>query len=116
MIGDFPRLELDSIRDKSRATEPSSRHHSLPIHPSRWKVRSNSFCRKPPFLDGNGRIGRLLVTFLLTERGILGKPVLYLSHYFKKHRQEYYVRMQEVRDSLARRLSPRSNYIIIFIS
>lgn len=51
-----------------------------------------------PFLDGNGRMGRLLVTFLLSERGLLGKPVLYLSHYFKKHRQEYYERLQAVRD------------------
>ena len=51
-----------------------------------------------PFLDGNGRVGRLLITFLLTERGVLHKPVLYLSHYFKQHRQAYYDRLQAVRD------------------
>lgn len=50
-----------------------------------------------PFLDGNGRVGRLLITFLLTERGVLHKPVLYLSHYLKRHRQEYYDRLQAVR-------------------
>ena len=51
-----------------------------------------------PFLDGNGRVGRLLITFLLTERGALHKPVLYLSHWFKQNRQEYYDRLQAVRD------------------
>ncbi len=51
-----------------------------------------------PFLDGNGRVGRLLITFLLTEHGVLTHPVLYLSHYFKRHRQEYYDRLQAVRD------------------
>lgn len=39
-----------------------------------------------PFLDGNGRVGRLLITFLLTEREVLHKPVLYLSHYLKRYR------------------------------
>jgi len=52
-----------------------------------------------PFLDGNGRVGRLLIAFLLCERQVLVKPVLYLSHYFKKQRQEYYDRLQGVRDS-----------------
>lgn len=51
-----------------------------------------------PFLDGNGRVGRLLITFLLTERGVLHKPVLYLSHFFKQRRSEYYERLQAVRD------------------
>ena len=51
-----------------------------------------------PFLDGNGRIGRLLITFLICEQEILQHPVLYLSHYFKQHREEYYLRLQAVRD------------------
>ncbi|MBM3933332.1 MAG: Fic family protein [SAR202 cluster bacterium] len=52
-----------------------------------------------PFLDGNGRVGRLLITLLLSERNVLLKPVLYLSHHFKLHRAEYYDRLQAVRDS-----------------
>jgi len=51
-----------------------------------------------PFLDGNGRVGRLLITFLLCQRDILLKPVLYLSHFFKRNRAEYYERLQAVRD------------------
>ncbi len=51
-----------------------------------------------PFLDGNGRVGRLLISLLLAERKILRKPVLYLSHYFKKHREAYYNHLQNVRD------------------
>ncbi len=52
-----------------------------------------------PFLDGNGRVGRLLIAFFLCNRGILAKPVLYLSHFFKQHRGEYYERLQAVRDN-----------------
>jgi Fic family protein len=52
-----------------------------------------------PFLDGNGRVGRLLVTFLLCERGVLAKPVLYLSHFFRRRRDRYYSLLQAVRDA-----------------
>jgi Fic family protein len=49
-----------------------------------------------PFLDGNGRVGRLLITLLLCERGELQQPVLYLSAYFNQHRQAYYERLEQV--------------------
>ena len=50
-----------------------------------------------PFLDGNGRIGRLLITLLLCQRGILHHPLLYLSYYFKQNRAEYYDRLIAIR-------------------
>jgi Fic family protein len=50
-----------------------------------------------PFLDGNGRVGRLLITFLLCQRGMLREPLLYLSLYFKKHRRTYYELLDRVR-------------------
>jgi len=50
-----------------------------------------------PFLDGNGRLGRLLITLLLCEQKILGEPMLYLSLYFKTHRQYYYELLNEIR-------------------
>lgn len=52
-----------------------------------------------PFLDGNGRIGRLLITFSLCVDKIISKPVLYLSYFFKKNRQEYYNKLTEIRNN-----------------
>jgi Fic family protein len=52
-----------------------------------------------PFLDGNGRMGRLLITFFLYWKGCLHKPLLYLSYYFKRNRQEYYDRLNMVRNT-----------------
>jgi Fic family protein len=51
-----------------------------------------------PFLDGNGRVGRLLITFYLCWKQVMQKPLLYLSYYFKLHRQEYYDRLNLVRE------------------
>ncbi len=50
-----------------------------------------------PFLDGNGRMGRLLITFWLCQQEILSQPLLYLSYYFKQNRMEYYDRLMDVR-------------------
>ncbi|MEM7402696.1 MAG: Fic family protein [Myxococcota bacterium] len=50
-----------------------------------------------PFLDGNGRLGRLLITMLLCNKGLLAEPVLYVSLYLKQNRQTYYQLLQEVR-------------------
>lgn len=52
-----------------------------------------------PFLDGNGRVGRLLITFLLVYRGVLHRPLLYLSLFLKRHRAEYYDRLMAIREA-----------------
>ena len=51
-----------------------------------------------PFLDGNGRVGRLLITFYLCQQGVLNKPLLYLSEYFKQNRQAYYDKLNAVHE------------------
>jgi len=63
-----------------------------------------------PFLDGNGRLGRLLITFYLYWKGALQYPLLYLSYYLKIHRQEYYDRL-----NLARERGDFEQWIVFFL-
>ena len=51
-----------------------------------------------PFWDGNGRLGRMVITFFLCAEGIISKPILYLSLFFKQHREQYYELLQATRD------------------
>jgi len=64
-----------------------------------------------PFLDGNGRVGRLLITLFLKERGRLTQPLLYLSSYFESHRQEYYTYLQKVKTD-----GDWNNWILFFLN
>jgi Fic family protein len=64
-----------------------------------------------PFLDGNGRKGRLLITLFLIERERLSQPLLYLSIYFESHRQEYYTYLQKVRTE-----GDWNNWLLFFLS
>jgi Fic family protein len=72
--------------------------HSNPAEPPliQCALMHSQFEAIHPFLDGNGRVGRLLITFFLIERGHLTQPLLYLSSYFDRHREEYYARLLAV--------------------
>jgi Fic family protein len=74
--------------------------HATDVHPAliRAALAHVQFETIHPFLDGNGRLGRLLITLLLCEAGSLREPVLYLSLYLKTHRQQYYDLLQAVRE------------------
>jgi Fic family protein len=50
-----------------------------------------------PFLDGNGRLGRLLIVLMLIEAGVLQQPLLYISLFFKQHRSRYYELLDRLR-------------------
>jgi len=78
-------------------TEKFLHDHSLPLL-VQCGLAHAQFETIHPFLDGNGRVGRLLITFLLCQRQALGRPLLYLSHYLKEHRAEYYDRLMAIRN------------------
>jgi Fic family protein len=74
-------------------------HELVPLPPLiRCGLLHYQFETIHPFLDGNGRLGRLLVVFYLTEQEVLPQPLLYVSAYFERHRSEYYDRLQAVRE------------------
>lgn len=94
-------------REPGSARPPISHSHAsrptpgevIDARASHLRASSTERSARGAWLDGNGRIGRLLITFLLCERDVLHKPVLYLSRYFKRHRTEYYERLQSIRDA-----------------
>jgi len=72
--------------------------HTLPVL-VRAALTHVQFETIHPFLDGNGRLGRLLIVLMLVEAGVLGQPLLYLSLFFKQHRSRYYELLDGVRQN-----------------
>ncbi|WP_370593425.1 Fic family protein [Synechococcus sp. BSF8S] len=72
--------------------------HALPVL-VRAALAHVQFETIHPFLDGNGRLGRLLIVLMLIEAGVLGQPLLYLSLFFKQHRSRYYELLDGVRQN-----------------
>jgi len=85
---------FETMSDLEKFLHRDSAHFPLLIDAALAHVQFES---AHPFLDGNGRIGRLLITLLLCERRVLETPSLYLSLYFKENRDEYYNLLQKVR-------------------
>jgi len=84
----------DLVHDLATYINEDARHPVL----IRAALAHQQFETIHPFLDGNGRLGRLLVTLMLIEQGALRQPILYLSAFFRHRRQEYYDRLQAIRD------------------
>lgn len=90
-----PHLELTRLLGNLE----SFLHDSAPM-PVLLKIgiAHSQFENIHPFLDGNGRLGRLLITFYLCQQGVLHKPLLYLSEFFKEHRHDYYDKLHAVHE------------------
>ncbi len=89
-----PNLVIGAMSDLEKFI-----HDSNPMPPLiKAALVHSQFETIHPFLDGNGRMGRLLITLLLCSWGTLERPLLYLSHHFKRYRMEYNDRLQLVRD------------------
>jgi Fic family protein len=94
-----PALSHESSPALSHESSPALSHESSPALPPLVKIAlvHAQFETIHPFLDGNGRIGRLLIAALLEHWGLLPEPLMYLSGYLKRHQSEYYRRLAIVR-------------------
>jgi Fic family protein len=94
-----PPDEMEAAFSELERYADSSRHNAaaLPLLVDCALVHAQ-FETIHPYLDGNGRMGRLLITLLLRERGVLEAPVLYLSTYLRRNRSKYFELLMEVRD------------------
>lgn len=86
-----------ALDDWEKFLHDKKRHKDIPVL-IRIGLMHAQFETIHPFLDGNGRIGRLLITLMLCEGEFLHRPTLYLSAYFKEYKSEYYRRLQNIRD------------------
>jgi Fic family protein len=91
----LPQLLGDLLADWERFVNDDGRHLPVLIQAALMHYQFETI---HPFLDGNGRIGRLLINLLLMDRKRLPLPLLYLSNYFETHREEYYQGLQSVRE------------------
>lgn len=92
-----PVCELDACLDAFERFIHETQSHLPPL--IKAGLLHVQFETIHPFLDGNGRVGRLLVTLFLCANGVLRNPLLYLSLYLKTHRTDYYRLLQEVREN-----------------
>ena len=91
-----PQRVMDCMSELETFLHNKKTHHSTLLKAA---LAHAQFETIHPFLDGNGRVGRLLITLLLCAEGMLKEPMLYLSLYFKTHRQAYYRLLQKIRDN-----------------
>jgi Fic family protein len=89
-----PNVVPDSMSDLERFLHDNA--STLPLL-VKAALAHGQFETIHPFLDGNGRVGRLLITLMLCAEQVLSRPLLYLSLYFKRHRDIYYDRLQRIR-------------------
>lgn len=102
-----PQRVEGCMADLERFLHDDSRPYPAPVKAALAHVQFETI---HPFLDGNGRLGRLLISFILYHEGMRSRPLLYLSLYFKEHREQYYNLL-----GMVRREGDREDWIDFFL-